>query len=436
MLEIGLGRALLYVKSHDATQYRDVILNACLHNLSYDRQVEGGREEYMFAIIKATPDFVYYANQIVAALQALTHEANDYDVEQQYNFVKLLARENFQGARQALYDKFNANMALADFAGADTIIELDGLDGFVHVAGRIGAAIREHGDMFPVGDHEYSADDMLILTLEESIGKEKATEALARLKAENPDVAAYLEVVEADREAEPTHRRHDRANITFAELRVALSAPKPLDVTPTMWEKTAGAADLTLAAKALLDETDPKLLLQYLRIFIHRAFPREVDHSKLLALAQGSERDLAWAATTALMHVQHPAVRAFALECLPKTTDALSMHAVGILARNFQEGVWHLIEAITDKEMDDYAYHTLGWGVRDILELNPSVEAIGSLLNLYENGPCTSCRFHFVEALHKLDAIPDWMREECLYDAESRLREKAASDFEDQVPGR
>jgi hypothetical protein len=40
-LKLGLGRPLVYLHTHDATPYHDVILDACLRNTSYDPQIEG-----------------------------------------------------------------------------------------------------------------------------------------------------------------------------------------------------------------------------------------------------------------------------------------------------------------------------------------------------------------------------------------------------------
>jgi hypothetical protein len=42
---------------------------------------------------------------------------------------------------------------------------------------------------------------------------------------------------------------------------------------------------------------------------------------------------------------------------------------------------------------------------------------------LYENEPCTICRCSCVDQLIALDMLPDWMREECRYDAYSHTRE-------------
>jgi hypothetical protein len=44
------------------------------------------------------------------------------------------------------------------------------------------------------------------------------------------------------------------------------------------------------------------------------------------------------------------------------------------------------------------------------------------LLHIYENNPCTNCRTKTVEQLAAIDRLPDWMREECRYDASEDTR--------------
>ena len=89
MLEIGLGRAVIYAQQHDMSQYRDVILDACLHCQSANPQMEGVRAAYMFMVINETPDVAWYREQVLIGLAALTDD-DGYDVAQRYNLVGLL----------------------------------------------------------------------------------------------------------------------------------------------------------------------------------------------------------------------------------------------------------------------------------------------------------------------------------------------------------
>jgi hypothetical protein len=46
-IALGLGRAVLHLLDRDVHPFREVILDACLHNKAYDPQVESSRAAYM-----------------------------------------------------------------------------------------------------------------------------------------------------------------------------------------------------------------------------------------------------------------------------------------------------------------------------------------------------------------------------------------------------
>ena len=81
VLEIGLGRIIIFLKTHDAAPYRDVILEACLHDTRYAGYVEYRRSTYLFDVISLTNDQQFYRDKILQALQNAS-DPNDYDVLQ------------------------------------------------------------------------------------------------------------------------------------------------------------------------------------------------------------------------------------------------------------------------------------------------------------------------------------------------------------------
>ena len=64
----GLGRAVVFLKQTDAQPYRDLILRACTHNQVFDRQVEDGRDLFLYDVLTATNDMGYYRRPLFAAL--------------------------------------------------------------------------------------------------------------------------------------------------------------------------------------------------------------------------------------------------------------------------------------------------------------------------------------------------------------------------------
>jgi hypothetical protein len=157
------------------------------------------------------------------------------------------------------------------------------------------------------------------------------------------------------------------------------------------------------------------------------AFPLEPDI--LFPLALEEDGRLSAAAQNALQNITHPSVRAFALQMIAEARDTGRM--AGLLLNNFQEGDWTLLESLTLRSFDLDDYHSLGFSIREIFEIHQSREAVGSLTNLYERGPCSFCRDHVIEHLHTLNAIPQWMYEECQYDADLDIRAKVKSYLEE-----
>src|SRR5688572_14041571 len=95
ILKLGLGRAIPHLKTHDAAPYRDVILHACLHNISYDPQLEGGKTLYLWELIQLTRKPEYYRGKILEALVAITDE-HDYDTNQKVEMAFRFAEEGDQ----------------------------------------------------------------------------------------------------------------------------------------------------------------------------------------------------------------------------------------------------------------------------------------------------------------------------------------------------
>jgi hypothetical protein len=54
----GLGRALSHVKTYGLDRVKDLVLYACLHDVSYDAQIEGSRAKWLFAMFVASPYYL------------------------------------------------------------------------------------------------------------------------------------------------------------------------------------------------------------------------------------------------------------------------------------------------------------------------------------------------------------------------------------------
>jgi hypothetical protein len=79
LLRLGLGRAIVHARDHEASPFRDLILDACLHCYAYDPQIEGTRADYMLELIELTPEKELYWNEV---LKALPGSGDDWDAVQ------------------------------------------------------------------------------------------------------------------------------------------------------------------------------------------------------------------------------------------------------------------------------------------------------------------------------------------------------------------
>jgi hypothetical protein len=408
LLEIGLGRAVIYARDHDVTPYRDAILNACLHNLAYDRQCEGNRAEFMYDIIQFSSEKEFYRKKILTALAGAWE---DWD-PQVFDLARLFAQDGDVEAHKIIYDTFTKNCQ-QDHANGVALIKLDGLEGFLFVANQIGAQLLAD---------DASEDDYLLYVLEEKYGKKEAHMALEQTFTENPEVKAYVSAImhhrsESQRKAE--NRRPNSSAVSYEQLKPVIDHYR---LSLAHWGERASNTDFEQAATDALAELDPRRLRAYLSLFRDRRFP--LDHHWLQEQVFSPVERVPWLAIKALAIIAHPDVRALSLSLMDSVSE-VRCRAVELLTNNFQTGDHVIVEKFAGDLQDVAEIHSLGFGVLDFYKAHPHPESEARImLTLYEKKPCTQCREDFVDRLIALNALPDWMREECQYDANPDIRSK------------
>jgi hypothetical protein len=123
---------------------------------------------------------------------------------------------------------------------------------------------------------------------------------------------------------------------------------------------------------------------------------------------------------TALGQLRDPGVRRLGLDLLAEEYRAAA--ALDLFVRNYQPEDDARFAALVDAAEDDDELHTLGFGLHDVYQANPTPSAASLLLRLYERGPCSLCREDVVRLLRDLGALPAWMAAECAYDANEDTR--------------
>ncbi len=436
ILEIGLGRAILFLQTHDATPYREAILDACLHDTRYAGYVESRRATYLFDVIALTGFQEFYREPILQALENAS-DPNTYDSLQLYGLVTRFAEQRDQDARQLVYDHFVTHLTsddLGDELRAHNLISLDGTDGFLFAVEQFGKRLpacseQEPPYWFPASEEDWDDDERAYW------------EAVTQRAANNPHLAAYVTFEQERRANWKTKAKRPRpiTSLSYDQLKPKITH-RTSEYSLAKWGERANEADLMLAANDLLtleEQSDPVLLRKYISIFRKRRFP--LDPQRLIDLASQARHEspacdehdrftphtrLILAALNALANISHPAVRQLAFE-LVEGRQWIAYAAI-LFKSNWQNSDWSVLEALTQETFEPDDYHGMGMDIRELFEAHPEPEASQTLINLYKYGPCSECRRRFVEALDSIQAVPEWMREECRYDANLDLREWAA----------
>ncbi len=433
ILAAGLGRAILYLRDHDDAPYRDVILYACTHGLQYDRQIEGARSWYLLELIECTDAQEWYHDQILVALERTPIDPA-LDADQLFAFAWQYAEEGDMTARAALYAAFAANVATRskyarEREGNVYLVALDGLKGFLFAADLLGQWLLD--------DPEAWFSNWALSRLEKRQGKEEVAAALLRAATANPHITAYMNHVYGGREVKSANRA-DPTAWTYEQMlsRIADYAKKerkPLSHSDVQrWGSQAGDTDLIRAAEELLRETEPARLYPLISIFARRAFSLAPDRLIVLArTASDAEYDvwnatleerIAWWAYRALENVAHPAVRELARYFT--TTHHLVARGIGLLRSNYRDGDHVLMEDCLRRVETDEARHSIGLDALSIYTKNPRPESAEVLTTIYELGSCSHCREWALDLLYDLGPLPQWMVEECHFDANEDIRER------------
>jgi hypothetical protein len=436
ILDIGLGRAIIHLQTHDAAPYCDAILNACLHNTAYEPFTEGTRARYLYEVIHLTGEVPFYRKHILKALMKSSPAWQNWDGQHLFDFATLFALKGDKGARRVITERFDVNATTGHTLGAQHMISLKGIAGFGHVASHLGG-------IEPAEDNYVSYSDV-IERIERMYGKEKSQFVFDRFSADNR-MSAFIATAQKEREQQRQARnKRDPKELTYAEFKQWIAD----ELIPTknyttfscmVWGVNASESDLVTAANDLLALKDLDYLHAYLRVFDKRSFP--LDPSKLIDIAiRESDEPLydanGWlsqygqvikSALYALSNLTDDAVRDFALNLIEDTDK--SGWAANLLLNNWHDDDWQLLTELTARNHNREDCHHLTSSVLNILKVHPSSDAVQSLINLYETNPCSFCRTYLVEHLHELESLPDWMLEEVKFDANFKLRQLAQNNF-------
>jgi len=440
LLNRGRGKAIVYLQTHDAAPYREVIRYVALTDVTDESfQAENGRSHYLMDLITLSGQEEAICEAAIQALHAQIKVTNDF--YQLFDLLAAYARKGYQQAHQALYAWCRAYYDPYQPQGfaMKPLLELDGASAFLFLLDPL-----DSGRYPEITNENIYAFSRALDVLEEKKGVEETQKALYALTVSLPALretidtlytlyALYLKSIIPTPSTDKTVVFP--STLSYAELREKADTenwwqPNHIVEQFKKWGEQASQTDLLEAATDFitLDLTwDQRWCFAF--IFQSKGFPLN-DLSRLFEMIyQSKNQPLDGSILRIFAHTHHPDVRAFALKCL--SDPQYIFQALELLTSNFEATDWGLIALSFDFDLGDYLVHDLGFSVQELFRKYPSLDAPPCLIRLFESNPCALCREGVVKSLVSLNALPDWMADECRYDSSPDLRAYAERGFVD-----
>lgn len=421
LIQIGSGRVIVHLQTHDDAPYKDAIRKAITHNLAYDRQCEHVRGQYHYDIIMLTQSPQEYIKWLKYCLREPDEEMS---LNQMFDLAPLLVKED-ESIREAMYFVFKTNASHGDYSGMDAIIELDDLAGFEFVANQL-AKMDIEEDYWILND--------AIEEFEKRIGEPEFREWMRKLELPtNPRFHEQLTQVESKKAAlkiqqeEAKKNRFEYGNssklYSLDELKQLIDDGEHDRLRSYLrrWSyRCEDEAEIKRAADTVLKETDPGKLKWLLRLFSEKPFPG--DTARIIEWAENPDEDVSFQAMDILEKVVTPQVREVALRLAKTRRHPRSV--VAILNASFQPGDEKIAEELNSFPFENFEMHGLGFSSREMCEAHPEADILNILLLQYEKNPCSLCRERTLDALVKAGKkIPEQILQEAVWDSNFEVRE-------------
>jgi hypothetical protein len=385
----GSGRAMILMREAKATSFTTALLEACWISPAYDRQCEADRAPYVARLVEASGEVADLFERILAGVEGWGESEEDilFPLRVLSHLVtadRALERSRLLAVLDGLDDEDR-------IYAAEPLIQLNGYPAFRDALTLIAPQWE---------DEAWRVEDWLtVLRRREGPGIDAVLEAGARTDA-------LLAQALAGREPEPSRPRAEaepfdrlRTGLREGIIRWGLLGPRP-------------EAERRLLAEDLAGVEEAQRALPYLRFFARQPLPG--DPKPLLRWRNDPDAKVRQFAWTALEKVDHWAVRALALEGL----RALEPRSLGLLRANYRPGDYAAVAAVLDVEMTAHEAHGVGLDVLDFRDRLTADERQHALLKIYAKTPCSFCRADVVRALSEAGPLPDWLAEECRFDAD------------------
>jgi hypothetical protein len=409
----GLGRALLYVQNYGLDRVKDLVLNACLHDLSYDIQCSNSRSKWLFAMFANSPYYLEFRDEI---LTELSKEPESYnDLHQVCGIVREMALAGDLIAIDKLTERvyhYSSQPNTDDWDGANELIEVQGIDAALELSRIFGRRLLANSDD--------SVPEYLRFFRNMS---EESIEIFDRHARTEESIATYYKYIvdgSLNRERECAERASQpKKTISLAKI-INLARRKKHDY-PSIYmrfgQKNATPAELETVFSLLLNEPDEEICLRLLWVF--RRAPIPILAERLFEWVDSQTDLLKIAALQALAQISDDRIyqlgrsKLAAGQITGEDTDTIDL-----FINNYHAGDAELILAkLQAVEIDPEDLHAIGFSIDDISQKQINPELVILLEWIYDRTPCCICRDRIIEQLKIYQPLPNPILTEYQFDS-------------------
>jgi len=397
-LHAGRGRARMHLDAYDVRDYQDVVHAAATTCHVYDPQVEGLPSAWFVPFCEGA--------EVVSPLISQVPSGSHWDKVWHCRLLFEFAQRGYEGARKALYRACDAT-EYGGLFGAEDIVVLDGADGLVFVARKLGQLL--------MSEPSRTLDESAVNEYDTQFGEGAAVTVLGALSVTDAAIAAYLKhLLETtnERASSPARRRRS----VDATVRKVLAA-KTSQLGLSYWARDCTEAELEPLFRIALSDVEPIVIENALRCLSGaRTLPLRPD---LLPLVRHPDRSVRTFAARVLGRHVDLRVREAGLSVLAQDiATALELLRVNATAEDATTIIASLLPI-----PDAADQHGVAFDVVQMLDRCPDLRQPSLALYVYEHSPCQNCRGSAVQHLVASNACPPWVLSEGRFDASERVRE-------------
>ena len=438
-LRRGLGGAIVELKNvKDKSVYRDIVLRCCLRDISYDWQVEGTKGFYLYQAICALGKKDELENIII---DRFLSRCNDRLFCQLTDILSYSAQDGSLPAIDALHKKYdyflakNARLIKNRIdegfqweTVATSLFAIDGFPAFKRYAMDMGTLLHEYPDRQNVLYYYW-----FITEAEDTFGKKRTTAYIDKMYVESDAIKSLIDTIKGDE----LSRKQYQENLKEEQVTVKTVLQAAQELASGEIEhygsvmrlrhpflKNASETDILELAHTALNQNNETIKGLVLRIFLsymswRKPFP--LGAAPLFEYAQSSNKILYETALCLLEEFRDKRIHDLAVMLLK--TNGIKSFALGLLKKNYRKSDDPIITEAVKKALNIPQY--VQRDIVDIYSRHRSVNALPILLNVYEKGECSHCRYNIVKAMHHCGVLSDNILSDCLCDSYEDTRKFA-----------